>query len=345
MKFIFRLIMVLSLISCANATPSFPLIIMGGVWSPESKPTYSNLSRVCNIGFTHAFSYITEPNIGESRSVTIQVKVSKQFADVIQNNCPQLGLVMGIPRDWIYHNRFDLISEYIESLQKNNIKVDYWLSDEVINAMINHGMKLESATQRASQIISFVENKSHVRYIWIEPGNYAPQYESILNNLSNIKSGIKSYDQYIISNDGNLANSVDKFNLLNTTLINLKQKNIVFPVCKIGVSANKVNYPTEEEFNSILVSLLMNRADGFVFWEERWTNNQTLALLQSSLKLITQIQNIGITRFSLIKSKPAIWKAYKNGVAYQIIINNTNESVHFHKINILPTQIYLDFSN
>lgn len=325
---------------------NFPLIIMGGVWYPESRPTYSNLSRICNVGFTHVFSYITEPNIDESRSVATQVNVSKQFANVVQKNCPQLGLVMGIPSDWIYHNRFDLINEYIESLQKNNIKVDYWLSDEVINSMINHGMKLESATQRASQVLSFVERKSSAKYIWIEPGNYGEKYESILNNLSNIKSGIKSYDQYIISKYGDLASSIDKFNILNTTLINLKQKNNVFPVCELGAGTNKARYPTENEFNSILISLLMNRADGFIFWEERWTNNQTLSLLEKSLSFIAQIQKIGVNKFTMITSNPDVWEANRDGIIYQIIINNTNESIKFYGLDnessfvLLPTQVH-----
>ena len=210
-------------------------------------------------------------------------------------------------------------------------------------------MRLESATQRASQVMSFVESKSHAKYIWIEPGNYGSHYESILNNLSNLKSGVKSYDQYIISKYGNLANAVDKFNLLNTTLVNLKQKNSVFPVCEIGGSGNQVHYPTEGEFNSILVSLLMNKADGFVFWEERWTNNKTLASLQRSLNLIAKIQKIGVTRFNLITNEPVVWSAHRNGLTYKVIINNTKKSINLQKINIksddvlIPTQVYLDF--
>lgn len=133
------------------------------------------------------------------------MRVSKNFASTVKENCPHLKLVMGIPSDWIFHKRFDLINSYIESIHANKIKVDYWLSDEVINEMMKRGMDLNDAVETASQVIKIVEKKSKSKYIWIEPGNYGNRYENILNEISNIPYGIKSYDQYIISKYGRLS--------------------------------------------------------------------------------------------------------------------------------------------
>jgi hypothetical protein len=275
------------------------------------------------------FSYITEPNIGESRSVATQLTVSKQFASVVKSNCQKLGLIMGIPSDWIYQNRFDLISAYIESLQENDIHVDYWLSDEVINGMINHGMTLESATQRASNVISFIENKSHVKYIWIEPGNYGPKYAGILDNLGNIKGGIKAYDQYLISRYGSLKNSGKAFNVLNNTLIKLKNKNQVFPVCEIAVNKNNHIEPTEQDLRTILISLYLNGANGFIFWEERWTTNNVLAALRQVILQLKTLEDVGQENIKLISINPEIWSIGKQ----KLILINRSES------DILSTSI------
>lgn len=341
MRVFFRVMLFLILENFAIANNSFPLIIMGGVWSPESKPTYSNLSRVCDIGFTHIFSYITEPNVSESRSVATQVNVSKQFSDVVKKNCPQLGLVMGIPSEWIYNERFDLINDYIESLHSNNVKVDYWLSDEVINSMMNSGVQLTDAVERASYVMEFVESISNTKYIWIEPGNYGNKYSNILSYLGNIPFGIKSYDQYIVSSYGSISMALDKFNLLNSTLVNLNVKSNVFPVCDISKGKDSAHSYTQNDLDVILVSLLMNHASGFVFWEERWTDEHTLKLIRNSLGLINKIQEEGVANFTSFYNYPMIWKFNQKF----IVINNTESIVNVdkyiskHNAKLLPGQI------
>lgn len=326
MKFIYRLVIFTFFIANAIGKNVFPLIIMGGTWSPESRPKYSNLSRVCNIGFTHAFSYITEPNIGESRSLDSQVRVSIDFANTINNNCPQLAIVMGIPSDWIYLNRGDLITQFIESLNYHHIKVAYWLSDEVIYNMVNHGMSLESATIRAASIINLVEKKSGVQYIWIEPGNYGPNFAKILNKLSTIPFGIKSYDQYFIDKYGRLSNAIPQFNILNSTLITFQQSK-VFPVCAINYNNKTNNGPNQEELNSILMSLYLNGADGFIFWEERWTTDQILGYLRNTFSLLKSIDQIGKKKFIKKSDYPMQWLAHSSKKDYLVTINNTNKEL------------------
>lgn len=85
-------------------------------------------------------------------------------------------------------------------------------------------------------------------------------------------------------------------NILNSTLIKLKQKNKVFPVCDISAS----NTPTQDELNSIVISLLMNKADGFVFWDERWTSDGILLNLKHTIDLANKINRIGVYKFKKI---------------------------------------------
>lgn len=303
---------------------------MGGHWSASPKPGgYSDLSRVCDAGFTHVFSYHTEAMLNSEISLAGAINNAVEFASTVKKNCPGLGLAMGIPRRWIYEGRLDLIEDYDTGLKANNVAVDYWFSDEIIHEMVNvKGLMLKDAERRAREAIETVKKVSSVPYIWIEPGNYNPRLSLILDVLSDLPAGIKSYDEYVISRTGRLSNSKSQegFSSVLNTLKRLKSKgNVVYPVCEINNLKNMA--PFEEELAAISISLVMDGADGLVFYEERWTTNEILQSLKRISGVITFINDIGAKNFVRTNEVITSWEAKSGKRTIKVVLNTTGKNI------------------
>lgn len=309
-----------------NKSKPFPLIIMGGHWSAGPKPGYSDLSRVCNAGFTHVFSYFTAANIDIDLAGAINLAV--EFASTVKKNCPGMGLAIGIPRRWIYEGRLDLIEGYVSELKANNVAVDYWFSDELIHQMVDDGVMLKDAERKAREAIDTVKKASSAPYIWVEPGNYNPSLSLILDVLNGLPAGIKSYDEYVISRTGRLSNSKSQegFNSALNTLHRLKSEgNVVYPVCEINHLKNMA--PLEEELAAISIPLVMNGADGLVFYEERWTTIEILQSLKKISGLITFLNDVGIKNFVRTNEVITSWVAKSGKRTIKVVLNTTGKNI------------------
>lgn len=314
-----------------NKNRPFPLIIMGGHWFASAKPGYSDLSRVCDEGFTHVFSYFTAVNIEIDLATAINLAV--EFALTVKENCPGMGLAIGIPRRWIYEGRLDLIEGYVSGLKQNNIAVDYWFSDEIVHQMVDEGLMLKDAERKAREAIITVKKVSNAPYIWIEPGNYNPSLSLILDVLSGLPAGVKSYDEYVISRTGRLSNSKSQKGLNSAlhTLERLKSKgNVVYPVCEINNLKNMA--PLEEELAAISIAFIMNGADGLVFYEERWTTTETLKSIKKISDLITFLNSIGINNFVRTKDTITSWEARSGKMTIKVVLNTTGENINTAKL-------------
>lgn len=310
-----------------NAGP-FPLIIMGGRWSATYRPDYSDLSRVCGAGFTHVFSYYTEPGLGVDPGLDKAIDNAVEFAATVKKNCPGLGLVMGIPRRWIFDGRLDMIKAYVAGLNSRKVEVDYWLSDEMIHQMTREGLTLKDAERRATEAVNVVKQALSAPYIWVEPGNYNKQTDAILDVLSGLPAGIKSYDEYVISRTGRLSDSMAGFNGVLGTLKRLKSKgNSVFPVCEIGYSKKKKIAPTESEIAAISVSLMMEGADGLVFWEERWTTPEILQGIKRIEALMTFLRDVGLDNFVKTGGAYTAWEARSGKRVVRMALNTTPSNI------------------
>ena len=326
----------LSLAAPASKIAHVPLIIMGGHWTPDSEPRDSDLSRVCNVGFTHIYSYDTEAVLTSKVTLKSAVDTATNFFSTVKSYCPHLGIVMGVPRSWIYDDRIDLVERYIKALEKRHVVVDYWYSDEMINQMVSHGMTLKDAERRARETIGIVNKMSAAPYIWAEPGNYNSRLHNILNILTYLPAGIKSYDEYIISKTGRLAQSRAGFNSMLSTLTQLKSKgSLVFPIDEINFDKKKDMAPSEGELAAISVAQLMQGANGFMFYEERYTTPDILLGLTKIIKLLKLIDNIGVKKFIRTKDAFAAWKTTNSKQNYVVVLNTMNRKLSLVKIRPL----------
>jgi len=291
-------------------------------------PDYSDLSRVCDAGFTHVFSYYTAPGLNVDPGLDKAIDNAVEFAATVKKNCPGLGLVLGIPRRWIVKGRLDLIKAYVAGLKAHKVDVDYWLSDEMIHQMTRDGFSLKDAERRATEAVGAVNQASSAPYIWIEPGNYNKRTDAILDVLSRLPAGIKSYDEYVISRTGRLSDSREGFYGVLNTLKRLKSKgNTVFPVCEIGYNKKKKIAPTESEVAAISVSLLMEGADGLVFWEERWTTPEILQGMKRIDGLITFLRDVGLGNFVKTEGAYPAWEARSGKRVVRMALNTTDSNI------------------
>lgn len=307
----------------------FPLIIMGGYWTAHYKPENSDLSRVCDIGFTHVFSYYNELDIKSNINTERAVGNAEEFSLTVKNSCPSLRIAMGIPRRWIYEGWIDFIKSYVMELKERSITVDYWLADEIIHEMTSTGITLEEAKGKAQATINTVKEASEAAYIWIEPGNYNPHFGTILDVLNDLPADIKAYDEYVVSRTGRqLAESQSEFNSVLETLRRLKRKgNKVFPVCEINYLRKKDIKPTEEEIAAISIALLMEGADGLIFYEERWTTPEILLSLKKIISLIEYLNGVGVAGFVRTEDTFFSWESKNNEVITRVIINTLGTDI------------------
>jgi hypothetical protein len=304
--------------------PHIPLIIMGGRWSETYREKYSDLSRVCNAGFTHVFSFSTESSISARfapQSMMNMVNLVVELAALVQRDCPDMGLVVGIPRAWIYEERSATIKQYILAIEERGIPVDYWFSDEMILQMVRSGLSLEKAVDRARKAVETVKEVSDVPYIWNEAGRYNDLTKSIIGELARLDSvAVKAFDEYIISKKGRLTQS-GLSSVRNTLKILKGQKNIVFPVCEI----NRIRgiEPGEEDLATELVTLLMDGADGFLFYEERLSTPAILQRLGKINKLLAYLQDAGVRNFQKkTDSRYTVWIARLADRVVYILFNS-----------------------
>ena len=319
-----------------SAANPFPLIIMGGRWTESKKSGYSDISRVCNAGFTHVSSYFTESLIGSNIELEKMINKVEEFSRTVLDNCPKMGLVVGVPRRWIYENRRDLISKYISEISMRNIAVDYWYSDEMIFQMVKKGLNLDEAVSRAISAIQAVRSVSNTPYIWNEPGNYSNLTRKILTNLSQFKEVVKAFDEYVISKKGKL-NITGLYGILSTMRL-LKSDGIerVFPVIEINLYKDRV--PTKDELATILFSLAADGADGIIFYEERRTTLEVLDTLKDLNPVLTSIA--GTNDFKKVYSDPiTIWKSKAVDGTIEVILNTQKVNIDpgaFIKEKIIP---------
>ena len=318
---------------CApSAKRSFPLIIMGGHWSAAQRPEYSNLSRICDTGFTHIFSYYTAPMLTTDISVIGAVKIAEEFATLVKDRCPSLGLVLGVPRRWIYEGRVNDIESYAETISDKRISVDYWMSDEMIHEMTQKGMSLEDATHRAQSELKALKKYSAAPYVWIEPGNYNKRLSKILDVLNDLPADIKAYDEYVVSRSGRLSRSQINFMGLVNTLKRLKSGgNAVFPVCEINFRGKKELSPTEEELATIAIALLLEGADGLIFYEERWTTHEILQSMKKIFKIVNYLNEVGIDQFVRTDNEITTWEVHQEAGTVKVLLNKTTSRLNVDK--------------
>lgn len=311
---------------------TFPLIIMGGRWSGTPQEQMSDLSRVCGAGFTHVSSYYTESLIDSYNTLDAMVDKAVEFSSVLREHCPSLGIVVGVPRRWIYEKRTDHISKYAAALKDKGVDVSFWYSDEMIYQMVEKGLTVSEAVQRMNNAVTAVAEVSGARYIRSEPGAYTTLTRSILTELAkpDCWASIKSFDEYVISKKGSLTAS-GLTNILST-LKSLKDRgNTVFPICEI----NEVNgiLPTEEELATILVNLMMNGADGLLFYEERRTTPEILESLAKINGLLRYLDNIGIDNFvKRTENGVTVWEASLPGRVVKVVFNSVVDNYNVDSV-------------
>lgn len=310
----------------ASPSGQLPLIIMGGRWITDPDSQYSHLKQICDIGFTHVSSYYTESQIDTNITLDLMVERASEFAASVKKTCPSLSLVIGLPRKWIYKDQSRLIQKYISRIGQMDIEVDFWYSDEMILQMVRKGVRIDQASDKLSRTASLLSKHSGVPYIVIEAGNYNNQTLWILRKLSEIDQiPIKSFNEYPVSKYGRLTRSGLKSIIKSLNIIK-KESNIVFPVCGIHEIDGKT--VSRNELATILLSLLMNGANGFFFYEDRRTTPQILQYLTELNPLISKIHRMGILNFVFKESELLLcWQNQLNSKRINIWINTGNQKV------------------
>jgi hypothetical protein len=321
-------------VAVAAEKVQMPLIIMGGRWSGIYRPEYSDLSRVCHAGFTHVFSFSIESSINAKfapQSMLNTVNLVEELASLVQRDCPELVLVVGIPRAWIYRERYATIKKYILAIADRGIAVDYWYSDEMILQMVRLGFSLEKAVDRARKTVEAVKEVSDVPYIWNEAGRYNSLTKSIVRELAQLDIiAVKAFDEYTISKKGRLTQK--GLSSIRGTLEILKGKNnIVFPILEINRTRGVE--PGQEELATLLVTMMMDGARGFIFYEERLSTIKILQRLAKVNALVSYLENTEIHNFQKkIYSRHTIWKTRSADRIISVIFNSGTSELNTSSI-------------
>lgn len=258
-----------------------PIIILGGEWAGNSDNGASSIPRICNTGFTHIHSYATEGDIKKYNTPENAIAIVKKFTDTVKLYCPKLKPIIGIPRNWITHKLYHEIIEYISGISELNIDYEYFYSDEPMYQMMKSGDTIEEATQKISRVADTIQSHSGKKYIVIEPGNYGPEFNLILNSLSSIKKIQPGFNEYIISKNGPLRKNKILIQRLNETVKKFSPP----PVVAIEIGQPRINLkPTPDEILYQILNLMTN-SSGFIFYEERWASDATLLYLKNSLEI------------------------------------------------------------